>query len=441
MFPAGEGGRHDPTRSGHGKVAGASHRHKKLGPSPLERSDVPCLAEPVEGMTRPASNRPRRRILFLVTEDWYFCSHRLELVRRLIRKGWDVHVACSVRSHGGKIRREGIRLHAVDFTRSSLSPLRVLGTIRDLRRVMQNEKPDLIVAVALRPILLAPWARGGRPIPVVNLVTGMGSLFSGSSHAWGANLLGRWVKLWLHHALVRPGAVVVVQNGFDRRLLAGWLGCPLSRIHLIHGTGVESASKVFRKRRKEDPFRLLYAGRLLYDKGVGELIEAFRSLRQNGFPIRLEVLGEADPANPAKVPADVLKDWKRIPGLRFLGRKEPGEVRRRMAQADCLVFPSYREGLPRVILEAGLCRLPVVASSIPGVREIIRHRRHGLLVPPRQPVKLARALTWMIRNPAARERMGNALQKTVQLRFSPEAVCGRLESVLGSSLPHRRSRA
>jgi len=393
-------------------------------------------------MTRSKSQRPNRRVLFLVTEDWYFCSHRLEFVRRLIRNGWDVQVACTVRNHGARIRREGIRLHAVNFTRSSLSPLRVLKTIRDLRRVIQKEKPDLMVAVALRPIMLAPWVRGDRPIPTVNLVAGMGTLFSGGLLAWDANLLAWLVKRLIRHALLRPGAMVVAQNRFDRRVLSGWLDCPSSRIHLIHGTGVEpDGSLTFRMRQRKKPFRLLYAGRLLYDKGLSELVEAIRSLRQNGLNIRLEVLGDADPANPARVPSNVLKSWRKIPGICFVGRKEPGEVRRRMARSDCLVFPSYREGLPRVILEAGLCRLPVVASAIPGVREIIRHRLHGLLVPPRQPTKLAQALSWMIRNPSARERMGSALQKTVQRRFSSEAVFGQLEGVMAAALPQEGGRA
>jgi len=382
----------------------------------------------------PRATVPAGKALFLVTEDWYFCSHRLELARFLLQKGWNIHVACTVRDHGKKILEEGIRLHAIDFHRSSLSPWRVLTTLRQLRELIQAEQPDVLVAVALRPILLVPWIRPGRPVPTIHVVAGLGSLFSGHQTSGKGSWLGWLVHHLLGLALRGKNCRIVAQNRFDRAGLARRAGISPGQVSLIRGTGITDFPGPTRGFRKGREFRLLYVGRLLYDKGLGELMEAYRGLRQEESRIRLEVVGQEDRANPASVPPATLKKWQAIPGLQFSGRVAPGEIRNKMSRADCLVFPSYREGLPRVILEAGLTGLPVVATDIPGVREIIRHRTHGLLVAPRDSDSLAKGIRWMMHHPQVRKKMGQALAATVRKKFSVNLLSGQMERLMRSSL-------
>jgi len=369
-----------------------------------------------------------RRLLFLVTEDWYFLSHRRELTRHLQAAGWEIEVACSVGA-GPSARAfldHGFSLHAVPFHRESLSPAKVIGTAAQLRRLIRERNPGAVLPVALRPVILAPWVcRKGSPI--VNFLAGMGSLATGAVRGLSGSLASRVVRLGLARALRRKGSQTLVQNGEDLETYRSIAGSPAG-IHVVRGTGLDPDSWRPRPEPPSPPFRIIYAGRLLVDKGVRELVQAHGQLHREDPTWELEIFGERDPANPASLPAEEIEEFSRKPGVRLHG-KIPN-VLEPISAAHLLVLASYREGLPRVLLEAGLCARPVITSDVIGCREIVRHGETGLLVPPKNAGAIASAARRLREQPALRRRLGDALRSEVERKYAIRVVGPQIEEIL-----------
>lgn len=369
-----------------------------------------------------------RRLLFLVTEDWYFFSHRLELARHLQAAGWEIEVACSTSagSAAQEFHEQGFTLHAAPFHRESLSPAKVIETTARLRRLIQERKPGAVLPVALRPVILAPWiCRKGALI--VNFLAGMGSLSTGEVRGLSGSLASRVVRFGLGRALRRSGSQTFVQNREDMETCRSIAGSPVS-IHVIPGTGLDPQSWQPQPEPPSPPFRIIYAGRLLADKGVRELVRAHGQLHREDPTWHLEILGDRDPANPASLPAAEIEEISRLPGVRLHG-KIPN-VLTSISAAHLLVLASYREGLPRVVLEAGLCARPVVTTDVPGCREIVRHGQNGLLVPPRNPEAIVSAARRLREQPALRQSLGEALRREVEEKFSIRKVGPQMEEIL-----------
>ena len=387
-------------------------------------------------MMSGAKSFSRRRILFLVTEDWYFCSHRLELARGLARDGWQIQVGCRVQRHRRAMEKEGFQVYPIKFARESLSPLRAWSEVAEIRKVILRAKPDLIVAVALRPVLFTFLALGFSKVPLINLIAGMGSLFSGRSMGWKDRLASLAVKIILSKVVRREMTRTLVQNRFDGKTLAALTGFSAERFKVLPGTGIDESYWKPSPETATRPFTLIYVGRLLGDKGLAEAVQAFQDLRTRGKKLVFLVVGARDLANPACLQREILTEWGKIPGIRFLGKKPPGEIRRLLRQSHCIVMPSYREGFPRVLLEAGLCRRGVVASDIPANRMVILHHHNGLLVPPRDPVRLASAVAWLADHPVERRRMAQNLRTTILQKFSSTVLLRRFNKIMGEVLSH-----
>lgn len=367
-----------------------------------------------------------KKLLFLVTEDWYFLTHRLELARKLHESGWIVEVACSTGAQANRIPREGFRLHPVSFRRHSLAPWAVIGSVLTLRRVVAQSRPDLVFPVALRPILLTPWCVPSST-PVIHLLAGMGSLFTGVA---GRRFRGlsSVVSRGLRWSLRRPRAWTVVQNRDDRAEILNETGVGEDRVALIEGTGLDPAAWSPQPEPQTPRIRLIFVGRLLADKGIRELLGAHQILWRHGTELELEIVGEADPANPESLREEELGPFRRKPGLHWMGRRP--DVLERISGAHIFILPSYREGLPRAILEAGLCARAVVATDVAGCREIIRHGENGLLVPRQNAEALAWAIGELVDQPEKRHRLGRCLREDIERRFSVAAVWPKFEKLV-----------
>ena len=240
-----------------------------------------------------ASNRPK--LLFVVTEDWYFVSHRLLLAVAAREAGYDVAVATRVRQHAETIRRAGIRVIPFELSRRIGNPLLELMGLFFLYR---RERPDIVHHVALKPVFLgglAGWLAG---IPSqVNAVAGLGWLFISRSRTarWMSPLI-RWI---LARLLSDPRCRVIVQNPDDAELLKK-SGVGESHLRMIRGAGVDTAEFSPTSEPRE-PICVVLAARILWDKGVGEFVEAARQLTQDGVKARFILVGDPDPDNPAAV--------------------------------------------------------------------------------------------------------------------------------------------
>ncbi len=358
------------------------------------------------------------KLLYFVTVDWFFCSHFMG--RALVARdaGYDVLVLTSVGSHDDIIRSAGLRVLPLYVNRGSLNPF---GAISALRRVVSHyriERPDLIHHVALKPILLGGLAaRIAGCNKVINAVVGGGYAFT-SMHPL-ARSLRPLLKFGLKLLLNPRGSRVVFENSDD---LKGFIGAGLVRSTdsvLIRGAGVDPYLFQPKCGSKEPPVVVLVA-RLLWDKGVGEFVDASRSLRQKGLTARFVIVGGPDPENRACIDTSTIDAWKSEGIVEFWGfRNDMPQV---LAEASIACLPSYREGLPKSLLEAMAAGLACVTTDVPGCREAVRDGDNGLLVPAKNPSALADALECLLKNPELARRMGKRGRERLEQEFSAQYV-------------------
>ncbi|HVY59854.1 MAG TPA: glycosyltransferase family 4 protein [Xanthobacteraceae bacterium] len=356
------------------------------------------------------------RLLYVVTEDWYFLSHRLPMARAARSAGFEVHVAANVKDGAKAILDEGFVLHPVPFARGRLSPRAALATIRALRRVHRAVSPAIVHHVALQPTVFGLLAAIGQPAASVNAVTGLGHTFIADTLK--ARLVRRAIGLVLRTLLNRGRSVALVQNPDDRDLLDA-LGIAPQRIALIPGSGVD-VERLRPVPEPDGPVTVGFVGRLLDDKGIHVLVAAHRMLRTKGLPLNLLIAGTPDAANPASISAEEATGWAREPGITWLGHVS--DITTVWAHAHVAVLPSRREGLPKSLLEAAACGRPMVATDVPGCREITIDGKTGLLVPPDDPVALAGAIEHLAASPELRARYGAAARRLAVEWFSAEAI-------------------
>ncbi len=355
------------------------------------------------------------KILFLVTEDWYFCSHRLPVARAARDAGLEVVVATRVNAHGDRIEAEGFRLIPIKMVRSGRNPWRELRTLTELIALYRRERPDIVHQVAMKPVLYGSIAARLARVPAtVNALAGLGYVFASR----GASPLRPAIRIVLRAVLGATRGRVVVQNSDDARALAE-LGLPPAQVTVIRGSGVD----LERFRPTPPPAGevvVSMVSRMLWDKGVGELVEAARTLKRAHPGVRVQLVGPPDPENPASIAEETLRGWHAEGIVAWLSGSE--DVARIWSESHIAVLPSYREGLPKALLEAAACGRPIVATDVPGCREIVRHRESGLLVAPRDARALSEAIAELAVHESLRERMGRRGRELVEQDFSEARV-------------------
>ncbi len=359
--------------------------------------------------------------MFVVPEDRLFVLYRLGLAQALIRRGWEVALVCEASDCVEQIRAAGITVIEAPLGRTKRSPRAVWRAARRLRRIIRDAEASLVQVVSLRAILMAWLATvGTRRVPFVNAVTGMGSLFAGELNSWRWRILRAVVNGLLKPVFSSRSAYNVFQNQEDHdRFVARGL-TRAERAWVIRGSGVEPGSWTPREEPRLDPPVILYIGRYLRDKGLAELIAASVSLRQRGVAHRLRLAGQIDPGNPASFTEADARSWAELPGVELLGWRS--DVLEQLSQANVVALPSYREGLPKTLLEAGLARRAVVTTDVVGCREVVTDGVNGLVVPARDADALAAALARLLRDPALRARLSEAHHARVCREFSLEVV-------------------
>jgi glycosyltransferase involved in cell wall biosynthesis len=358
------------------------------------------------------------RLLFFVTEDWFFCSHFIDRAVAARDAGFEILVVTRVRDLGEEIRRKGLSLIPLDISRHGLNPLAELRTVSAVYRTYARVKPDLVHHFALKPIIdgtIASLLSGtGR---VINAPVGMGFVFSSQSRL--ASLLRPVVRLALRSLLNPPGSRVVFENPDDLESAVRGRLVRRRDAMLIRGAGVDTERFRPTPEPQGTPTVALIA-RMLWDKGVGEFVEAARALKAKGLAADLVLVGAPDARNPGAISEAQLRAWDAEGVVRWLGhRTDIAEV---LARSHIACLPSYREGLPKSLLEAMAAGRPIVATDVPGCREVARNGDNGLLVPSRDSGALARALETLIRDPVLRRRFGDRGRRRAETEFASDVV-------------------
>lgn len=351
------------------------------------------------------------RLVFLVTEDWYFVSHRLPLAIAARNAGFDVTAITRCGTKCAAIRAAGIEVVPFEMARRGLNPLALLREVLALSRLYRRLRPDIVHHVALRPVVVGGLvARLAGVEGVVSAIAGMGYAFTGGRGGW----LALTLRILLRAALRRGR--VIVQNPDDARAVKT-LGVAQERIHMIPGAGVDVQAFSPRPEPAGMPVVML-ASRLLWDKGVGEFVAAARRLAGRA---RFVLVGAPDSGNPASVTADTLRQWTAEGVVEWWGARE--DMPATLAQATIVCLPSsYREGLPKVLLEAMACGRPVITTDAPGCRDCVRDGDNGLLVPVKDVEALTASITRLLENSDERKRMGARGRQRAVEEFSLERV-------------------
>lgn len=360
-------------------------------------------------------SKSQRKIIFFVTEDWVFCSHRLPLAIAVKDAGYDVVVITRVVNHGELIRRSGIRTIPFNMSRRSMNPIRELATILRLCLIYRDEKPDIVHHVAVKPVLYGSIAAMLTGISnVINALTGLGWLFTSTSKQ--ASLIRMIVRRVFRFVLAR--GLVIVQNDDDAAELRR-IGITEDRLNLIKGSGVNTTDYAPLPESGNVPVVLL-PSRMLWDKGVREFVEAATQIKKRGANARFVLVGDPDDHNPASVPKKQLMAWQQEGRVEWWGKRE--DMPHVLAQSHIVCLPSYREGLPKALLEAASCARPIVTTDVPGCREIVCNGDNGLIVAVRNATALANALVKLLEDPKLRYEMGQRGRERVLNEFSQEKI-------------------
>ena len=361
------------------------------------------------------NNKPK--LLFVVTEDWYFVSHRLQLAIAASEAGYEVVVATRMAKHADIIQKAGIRLIPFELSRRAGNPMLEFWALVKLYR---REKPDIVHHVALKLVLYGALAVRFTNISAqVNAVTGLGWLYMSNNPIVR---FGRPLMTWfLARLLNSPNRRVIVQNPDDEELLTK-AGVLQSRIRMVQGAGVDT-DKFLPTSELKDPVCVLLAARLLWDKGVGEFVDAARVLKQKVSNVRFVLVGNPDIDNPASILEETIRAWEKENIVEWWGyQKEMVPI---FQSTHIVCLPSYREGLPKVLIEAASCGLPIVSTDVPGCREIVRDDFNGILVPKGDSFSLSNALLRLIEDPDLRAKMGKRSRELVLDKFSSKHVIAK----------------
>jgi glycosyltransferase involved in cell wall biosynthesis len=363
------------------------------------------------------------KLLFLVTDDRYFISHRLPMARAAVAAGFEVHVGTRVKTYGKAIRAEGYTLHDLPWEKLKRSPVDIVKDILAIRRLYTSLRPDLVHHIALVPVMFGQIAAAGLHIATVNTIAGLGSGFI------GRGLKGKFLKsalvVTLRTLLTRARSLTIVQNADDRAALES-IGVSHESIRLVAGSGVDT-DLLKPLPEPEGPITIGIAARMLDDKGIRPLVEAQAMLHAKGLNTRLLLAGDYDPTNRTAIPIADLEAFARQPGVEWLGHVD--DIAGFWARCHIAALPSRREGLPKALLEAAALGRPLIATDVPGCRDVAIDGETGLLVPVDDADALANAIETLVRDPALRVTMGQAGRRLVEKHFSSTAIGGEIAAI------------
>jgi glycosyltransferase involved in cell wall biosynthesis len=362
--------------------------------------------------------------MLFANTDWYLYNFRRSLAVALRDNGHKVLLVSPPGRYGEKLEALGFRWILAPMERRSLNPLRELLLLTWLWRLLRREQIDVVHSFTIKCAVYGGLVGRLSGTRRINAVAGVGYVFV--SGAPLARLLRPIVRVLMRAALGGKGARLILQNPDDVKLFETARLVSSEMIRLVPGSGVDCSRflpPARETRASNEPLRVLFAARLLWDKGLAEFVEAARELKAENRALEFLLAGAPDPGNPAAVPTETILSWQANGTVQWLG--QVSEMPALLASADMVVLPSYREGLPKTLIEAAACARPLITTDAPGCRQVVTHGVNGLLVPVRDAKALARAIALLQDEPALARRLGQAAREKALTEFDERLVNAR----------------
>ena len=312
------------------------------------------------------------KIALVANTSWSVYNFRLGLIRALIKSGIKVVVIAPKDGFTANLIAEGIQFEELRLHNYGTNPVLELFTIRQLYKIYRKHKPSLIYHYTIKPNLYGTMAAALCGIPSIMVTTGLGHMFMFK------NLFVRWLTRVMYRTAAKFSKQVWFLNDNDRDLFIYKRIVKPEKTKILKSEGIDLEwFKLDRAKDFNGPVNFLYAGRLLWDKGIAELIEVARRIKKVFPEVSFDVLGFINQTNPNSVPYAKILEWQNEGVINYLG--ETHDVRPYLSKAHCLVFPSYREGMSRILMEAAAMETPIITTDNVGCRDIVDHNKNGFL--------------------------------------------------------------
>jgi glycosyltransferase involved in cell wall biosynthesis len=373
-----------------------------------------------------SGRREGGKLVFVVTEDWFFVSHFLPMARAAIALGLDVVVVTRVRDHAAPITATGARLLALDAERSSLNPFKAISALLQLKRMLRAEQPDIVHCIALRSILIGGLAARLAGVHArVYALTGLG--FLGARGGFVAGMARGLVKQLLTGPLAGKGAQFLFENPDDPAML-GLDANDEQRVTIVGGAGIDPDVFCPAPLPADKSLKVAVVARMLWSKGIDLAVAAVRTARAASVDVELSLYGAPDPANPKAVPEATLRAWNDEPGITWHGPTH--DVASVWAAHHVACLPSRGgEGLPRTLLEAAACGRALLTTDVPGCRALVRDGVEGYVVPAGNVNALVRALIDLANAPDQVAAMGAAARERVLNGYTERDVMAAVSAL------------
>jgi glycosyltransferase involved in cell wall biosynthesis len=354
------------------------------------------------------------RIAFCANTSWNITNFRMPIIDALLARGDEVLVVAGPDDSEVQLRKKGCKVFSLSVDAKGTSPLHDLALMFKLQRLYARQRPDVILNFTIKPVIYGTLSAKSISIPVINTITGLGTAF----------IRNTWLTRVVHNLYrsTLPGAQpVVFQNEEDLALFRERGLVTKNPITIVPGSGVDLTRFRPTSMPQGVPITFLFIGRLIKDKGIKELVAAARVVRTTYPHARFQLLGSLGAANRTAISAEDISRWVNEGVIEYLG--STGDVRPYVEQAHCVVLPSYREGMPRVLLEAAAMGRPLIATDVAGCRDVVRHGVNGYLCVPHEAADLASKMRNFIDlSFSERQEMGAASRAMADERFDVSKV-------------------
>jgi len=377
----------------------------------------------------------KKRLLFIVNVDWFFLSHRLPIAVEAVRQGYEVHIAAGITDKLNLLESSGLVVHPLNLHRSRVGIVSFLSEFLEIFSIIRTVAPDIVHLVTIKPVLLGGIASRLAHVPaVVFAVSGLGFVFvnNGLIALFRRKVISILYRLAFGHANKR----VIFQNADDKSTLSKLSHIYSNESVIIHGSGVDLSAYSMQSLSGGLPIVLL-AARLLEDKGVREFVRAAEFVNGSTPRARFVLVGEPDLLNPATVKQQELDQWKLDGIVEMWGYHD--DMNTVLSSATVVVLPSYREGFPKVLIEAAACGRAVITTDVPGCRDAIEDGVTGLLVPVLDAEMLANKISFLLDNPELCEKMGNAGRIRAEKMFDVKQVVSKHMQIYEDLLCHAKT--